>query len=61
MISVDFNGDSHRYQGKLYRNDPDHSRIVMSAESFLNLGGTTDMRVRPKHLLRASFFVCFVK
>ena len=37
------------------------SRIVVSAELFLNLGGTTDMSVRPKRLLRASFFVCFVK
>ena len=37
------------------------SRIVVSAEQFLNLGGTTDMLVRPKRLLRASFFVCFVK
>jgi len=35
--------------------------MVMSAEVFLNLGGTTDMSVRPEHLLRASFFVCFVK
>lgn len=38
-----------------------YSRIVMSAEIFLNLGGTTDMSVRPKHMLRATFFVCFVK
>ena len=37
------------------------SRIVVSAEVFLKLGGTTDMSVRPKHLLRATFFVCFVK
>ena len=28
---------------------------------FLKLGGTTDMSVRPKHLLGATFFVCFVK
>lgn len=32
-----------------------YSRIVMSAEIFLNLGGTTDMSVRPKHMLRATF------
>lgn len=38
----------------------DDSRIVMSAEVFLNLGGTTDMLVRPKHLLRA-FFCLFCK
>ena len=31
------------------------SRIVVSAELFLNLGGTTDMSVRPKRLLRAFF------
>ena len=37
------------------------SRIVVSAEVFLKLGGTTDMSVRPKRLLRAAFFVCFVK
>ena len=36
------------------------SRIVVSAELFLNLGGTTDMLVRPKHLLRVIFFVCLV-
>ena len=37
------------------------SRIVVSADVFLKLGGTTDMSVRPKRLLRAAFFVCFVK
>lgn len=37
------------------------SRIVVSAEQFLNLGGTTDMLVRPKRLLRASFFCLFCK
>ena len=33
------------------------SRIVLSAEVFLNLGGTTDMYVRPGRLAQA-FFVC---
>ena len=33
------------------------SRIVMRAELFLNLGGTTDMSVRPKHMLRAIFLL----
>jgi len=37
------------------------SRIVVSAEIYLNLGGTTDMLVRPKHRLRANFFCLFCK
>ena len=43
--------------------DCDDSRIVMRAEVFLNLGGTTDMSVRPKHIYICwgDFFVCIVK
>ena len=33
----------------------DDSRMVVSAEVFLNLGGTADMLVRPKRLLGAIF------
>lgn len=35
-----------------------NSRIVLSAEVFLNLGGTTDMYVRPGRLAQGVFFVC---
>jgi len=35
--------------------EQDDSRMVMSAEVFLKLGGTADMLVRPKHMLRAIF------
>ena len=55
MIPSRIQRSSHRYQGKRYRNYIDDSRIVWSAELFLNLGGTTDMSVRPKRLLRANF------
>ena len=54
---VDSNGDSHRYKGSnigIKKN----SRIVLSAEVFLNLGGTTDMYVRPGRLAQGVFFVC---
>lgn len=37
------------------------SRIVLSAEVFLNLGGTTDMYVRPGRLAQGAFFVCVGK
>ena len=51
---VDSNGDSHRYKGSnigIKKN----SRIVLSAEVFLNLGGTTDMYVRPGRLAQGVF------
>lgn len=61
---VDSNGDSHRYQGKRYRNESELdsfcSRIVQSAELILKLGGTADM-FRPKRLLRAIFCLCCKK